>query len=195
MSHYYDQKPTVKSEPATYTVWFKEQKFIFHTDSGVFSKSGLDFGTRLMLESYTPRSGKVLDMCAGYGPVGVILNKLYKLDMYMSEINERAYNLCLKNLQTNKAEAQVFLGNLYESLPEMKFTDILVNPPIRAGKQIVFATYSGAFERLEIDGYLYVVIQKKQGAPSSIKYLEELFGNCEIINKESGYFILRCQKR
>jgi 16S rRNA (guanine1207-N2)-methyltransferase len=43
-------------------------------------------------------------------------------------------------------------------------------------------------------GHLYVVIQKKQGAPSTKEKLESLFGNCETAEKKSGYFIFRAEK-
>ena len=71
---------------------------------------------------------------------------------------------------------------------------ILTNPPIRAGKQIVFRLYEDAYQTLHPGGILYVVIQKKQGAPSSVKKLEEIFGQCEVIEKNKGYWILLAKK-
>ena len=44
------------------------------------------------------------------------------------------------------------------------------------------------------NGEVWVVIQKKQGAPSSKEHLEELFGNCEIITRDKGYYILKSIK-
>ena len=197
MSHYYDQKVTVESKPQSYNVIIKDTKLSFKTDSGVFSKGFLDFGTYVLLNTFTlpELAGPILDMCSGYGPVGVYLAKTTDRDIYMSEINERAYGLGNENLKLNNAKALTFCGNLYEALPiNIEFAGILVNPPIRAGKETVFAIYDGAYERLLLGGNLWVVIQKKQGAESSVKHLNALFGNATVVNKEKGYWIIKCLK-
>ena len=74
------------------------------------------------------------------------------------------------------------------------FSAILTNPPIRAGKKTVFSFYEGAFSKLRVGGELWVVIQKKQGAPSTINHLKELFGNVETIVKKKGYYIIKSVK-
>ena len=43
-------------------------------------------------------------------------------------------------------------------------------------------------------GELWVVIQKKQGAPSTIDRLTELFGEVETLEKKKGYFIIKAIK-
>lgn len=196
MSHYYDQTQTSKSNPKTFTFNYRNLEFVFKTDSGVFSKNYIDFGSYLLIDNYEPNSleGPVLDMCSGYGVIGIVLKKLYNLDVYQTDINLRCYNLNKDNLLLNNVETKLFTGNLYESLPECKFKDILVNPPIRAGKEVIFAIYKGAYERLMEKGSLYVVIQKKQGAPSTIKYLENLFSKVSIINHKKGYYIIKAER-
>ena len=195
MGFYYDKKVTVKSEESLYNTEVNGIKMVFKTDNGVFCKKYLDFGTKLLLENYSesPLQGPILDMCSGYGPVGVFLAKTTKEDIYMTEINERAYNLSQKNLELNNCKAHVYNGNLYEELPMIKFKNILVNPAIRAGKDIVFAIYEGAKERLMDGGALWVVIQKKQGAPSTIKKLEELFSSVSIVKRDAGYYIIEAK--
>ena len=71
------------------------------------------------------------------------------------------------------------------------FDVIVSNPPIRAGKKVVFEILEKAFDFLNENGELIVVIQKKQGAPSAQKKMNEVFGNCEIIKRDKGYFILK----
>ena len=58
------------------------------------------------------------------------------------------------------------------------FAAILTNPPIRAGKETVFNFYEGAFSKLQVGGELWVVIQKKQGAPSTIRSFRRAFWQC-----------------
>ena len=114
----------------------------------------------------------------------------------MCEINSRAYDLINHNIKLNKAtNIYAYHSDLFENLPnDLKFSSVVTNPPIRAGKNVVFAIYDGAYERLVEGGELWVVIQKKQGAPSSKTHLEELFGNCEIVDKDKGYYILKSVK-
>jgi 16S rRNA (guanine1207-N2)-methyltransferase len=74
------------------------------------------------------------------------------------------------------------------------FSAILTNPPIRAGKETIFRFYEEAHEKLQDGGSLWVVIQKKQGAPSTQEKLEGLFGNCRTVDKKKGYFIFEARK-
>ena len=54
--------------------------------------------------------------------------------------------------------------------------------------------FEQAHQHLSSDGELWVVIQKKQGAPSAIKKMESLFRDVEVVCKEKGYFIIRAIK-
>lgn len=196
-THYYSKtQENVKSNPNCYTFNFREHTFKFHTDNGVFSKDYIDYGSFAMLKAFKPNtlSEDILDMGAGYGPIGIVISKLYNKHVVMCEINERAYNLNLQNIKENSADAEVFQSDLYEMVEGKTFSSIVTNPPIRAGKDIVFKIYEEAFNHLVENGELWVVIQKKQGAPSSKEHIEEIFGNCEIVERDKGYYILKATK-
>jgi len=198
MAHYYSEKQDdIESNPSEFIFNFKDHSFKFHTDNGVFSKEYIDYGTFAMLKAFTPNNIDlpILDMGAGYGPIGIVISKLYNKETHMCEINERAYNLILKNIEENKANSVAYHSNLFDNLPSgLIFSSVITNPPIRAGKDVVFKIYEGAYERLTTNGELWVVIQKKQGAPSSKEKLISLFGNCEIVNRDRGYYILKSVK-
>ena len=51
MSHYFENDKKVQSEERKTKVIIKNKSFTFITDNGVFSKKGLDFGTRTLLEA------------------------------------------------------------------------------------------------------------------------------------------------
>ena len=176
---------------------FKGQTFKFKTDNGVFSKDYIDYGSFAMLNAFIPNDIDlpILDMGSGYGPIGIVVSKIYNKKTIMCEINERAYNLSLENIKNNNANSEAFNSNLYEKVEGLEFSSIITNPPIRAGKDTVFSIYDGAYKHLAIGGELWVVIQKKQGAPSSKAHLIELFGNCDIINRDHGYYILKSIKK
>lgn len=196
-THYYSKtQENVKSNPNVYTFNFREHTFRFHTDNGVFSKDYIDYGSFALLKAFKPNDLKedILDMGAGYGPIGITISNLYNRHVVMCEINERAYNLNLKNIEENKADAEVYQSDLFEMVKGKTFSSIVTNPPIRAGKDIVFKIYEESYNHLVSNGELWVVIQKKQGAPSSKEHIEEIFGNCEIVERDKGYYILKAIK-
>lgn len=196
--HYYEQNQEgLHSNPSSFDFHFRNESFKFHTDDGVFSKKYIDYGSYVMLSNFLPNTidGPILDMGAGYGVIGIVLARLYGKQVVMAEINERAVGLIEKNIQQNKVAAEVLHSNLFTEIPENQlFSSIVTNPPIRAGKQVVFAIYDGAYQHLVAGGELWVVIQKKQGAPSSKEHIEDVFGNCEIVKRDRGYYILRAVK-
>lgn len=200
MEQYFTQNPTTKDEIFKFNWNALGKEFVFNTSNSIFSKTAVDFGTMVMLETFVANEGgfigSILDLGCGYGPVGVILAKtMGDVKITMVDINERAVKLSALNGEENKAsdKLKIFQSNIFESVEE-NFDRILTNPPIRAGKETVYTFFDGAYEHLNEGGKLYVVIQKKQGAKSSIDKLTSLFGNCETLYKKSGYFILCCVK-
>ncbi|RYL89909.1 class I SAM-dependent methyltransferase [Sporolactobacillus sp. THM7-4] len=194
--HYYSQHPHAATQRRTVTTQLRNQTLSFITDSGVFSKSGIDFGSRLLIESFREPDiqGSFLDMGCGYGPIGITLSKSFpKRRVVMADINERAVALAEENVQTNQVTAEVYQSNLFEQISGT-FAAIVSNPPIRAGKRIVHQIFADAFRFLEGHGELWTVIQKKQGAPSALKALEGIFGTVEIVAKKKGYFVF-CAKK
>ena len=75
MSHYFLNNEDVESKEKNIKFVLNNKLFSFVTDNNVFSKRGLDFGTRTLLESININeiTGKVLDIGCGYGPIGIFL--------------------------------------------------------------------------------------------------------------------------
>lgn len=202
MAHYFDKNPTTPSDPNALVARFHGIDFFFSSDSDVFSKKQIDFGTKLLLDTaildmHTRciKKGRLLDLGCGYGVIGITMKRVFPaMDVVMADINERAIALSQENAKSNHSPfVSIVSSDGWENL-EGSFDVVMTNPPVRAGKQTVFAFYDGAFEHLCPGGFLYVVLRKQQGAPSSLTHLEKLFGNCEIMEKDAGYWIMRSQK-
>ena len=169
------------------------RKFIFLTDNGVFSKDGLDFGSRLLLETIPLEEvgGKILDMGCGYGVFGIVLAKHTKAHVDMVDVNLRALHLSERNAKENHVnDVNVFESNVYENVSG-KYSAIVTNPPIRAGKKVVYDIVMGAKDHLEKDGKLFIVIRKEQGAKSLIFDLEKQY-NVEVLTRKKGFYIIEC---
>ncbi|GFH41860.1 16S rRNA methyltransferase [Lactococcus hodotermopsidis] len=188
---YYAENPDAAHDIHELAVVLLGQKMSFLTDSGVFSKKAIDFGSQLLLKSVEfSENSTLLDLGCGYGPIGLTLAKVQKVLPTMTDVNLRALALAEKNALKNDISVDIFQSNLYENVTGT-FDNIVSNPPIRAGKEIVHGVISGAFEYLKPNGTLTIVIQKKQGAPSAKAKMIDVFGNCDVIKKDKGYFILQ----
>ncbi|HQK52962.1 MAG TPA: class I SAM-dependent methyltransferase [Sedimentibacter sp.] len=201
MEQYFTENPTTEKEIYKFEWNVGKEVLYFYTSNSVFSKKGVDFGSMLLVETILNEnenfSGSILDLGCGYGPLGIIVaKKLRKSFVTMCDVNERALELSRMNAKENKVDdrIKVIASSAFENIKD-NYDIIMTNPPIRAGKNVVFSFYEGAYEHLNDGGKLYVVIQKKQGAPSTKAKLESLFGNFETADKKSGYFIFRCIKK
>jgi 16S rRNA (guanine1207-N2)-methyltransferase len=159
----------------------------------VFSREAIDFGSRLLVEQMViDETDHVLDMGCGYGLIGIMAAKMATRGrVLMVDINERAIQLTTENIKRNRIQhATVMKSDLFSSVQSGPFHKIITNPPIRAGKEIVHRIFENSLDFLLPGGQLWVVIQKKQGAPSAQKKLASLYREVEVITKEKGYYIL-----
>jgi len=193
MSHYFTNNVDLKHNVETRKVIIKTSEFTFFTDNGVFSKKGLDFGTRSLLESLPEDiHGKVLDFGCGYGPIGIYLKKNYNCDVDMIDINDRSLDLARKNAKENNVNVNIFNSDIYSNITN-KYDYVITNPPIRVGKQILYKILFDAQEHLVDGGQIWLVINKDQGAKSLIKDLEKTY-KTKLVNKNKGFFVICTEK-
>ena len=190
--HYYTENPNSAHNEWQISATILGNTLSFTTDAGVFSRDGLDRGTEVMLEALPSLEGRILDLGCGWGPVGAALGKKYpSLDIVMTDINQRAVDLSRRNLSANGvSNAQVVQGDAFENV-EGLFDAIITNPPIRAGKAVIYAMFDEARRYLVPGGSLYIVIRKQQGAPSALKYLSSIYASAETIGRGSGFHVIR----
>ncbi|MVI56161.1 methyltransferase, partial [Staphylococcus aureus] len=171
------------------------------TDNGVFSKDKVDYGSDVLVQTFLKAhppgpSKRIADVGCGYGPIGLMIAKVSPHhSITMLDVNHRALALVEKNKKLNGIDNVIVKeSDALSAVEDKSFDFILTNPPIRAGKETVHRIFEQALHRLDSNGELFVVIQKKQGMPSAKKRMNELFGNVEVVNKDKGYYILRSIK-
>ncbi|MEK8216490.1 class I SAM-dependent methyltransferase [Paenibacillus sp. FSL L8-0463] len=195
--HYYSQQPEARHDRRTLSTVLRGKTLRFTSDAGVFSKGDIDHGSRVLIETMDiPDGSAVLDVGCGYGPIGISAAFLTPGGhVTMIDINSRAVELARENAQHNGIRnVTVMESDVLSAVKGQKYDVILTNPPIRAGKAVVHRIFEEAYEHLNEGGSLWIVIQKKQGAPSAAAKLESLFTVVEEVGKDKGYRIIRAQK-
>lgn len=192
----YFSNDELKSDLKIFKTSILGKEYSFYTDNGVFSKEKLDFGTRTLIESLPLESltGDILDVGCGYGVIDIILGKITQASFEGIDVNKRALHLAEMNKKLNNINnASFYYSNIYENV-DKKYDFIITNPPIRAGKEVVYGIVMNARNYLKDNGVLYIVIRKEQGAKSMLRDLEEYY-NTEVINKNKGFFVIKCVLR
>ncbi len=197
MPQYFDNVPELSSKKRTVSFSIKGKELSFVSDIGVFSKDKVDEGTIAFLKVLlsSPLFGKILDLGCGYGALGLTL-ALFNPDcqFVLADINERALGLAQENKKRLHLEnVTCLLSDIYEQITEL-FHSIVINPPIRAGKKVIYPMFKGAYDHLIDDGSLFIVIRKSHGAHSAADYIRSIFGNCTLLKKEKGYYIYEAKK-
>ncbi|MHA8137904.1 class I SAM-dependent methyltransferase [Lactobacillaceae bacterium Scapto_B20] len=197
--YYYTPNPDVKHEKQVWNFELLGHQFTFTTDNGVFSKKTVDYGSRVLINNVEIKAlptGAILDLGCGYGPIGLSLAKKYPDRQFtMVDVNNLALSLAEVNAKHNHVD-NVTIKNSdgYQNVAE-QFAGVITNPPVRAGKQVVDDMITGALDHLVPNGRLTVVLQKKQGAPSAKKLMTDIFGNCKVLKRDKGYYILESTKQ
>ena len=195
MSHYFTDNTEMHHDRKEIPFRFLGIYFTFVTDAGVFSKDEVDYGSQLLIQTVIEEKGvrgKVLDLGCGYGAIGIVVSRLTDSNVTAIDVNPRAVELTLENKDKNQASVNAIVADGIQT--EEMFDTILLNPPIRAGKEVVYRLYEEAYTHLSEEGNLWIVIRKQQGADSTKKKLMEIFGNCETVNRSKGYHILVSKK-
>lgn len=192
--HYFTANPESEHRYAPCRFEYRDCSLRFMTDAGVFSRGEVDFGTELLLNALPETLyGRVLDLGCGWGAIGVSVGKKWPgCAVVMSDINERALALAGRNARENGVTAQTVESSGMDRVPG-QFDFILTNPPIRAGKQVIYAMFAACAGQLKDEGEMYLVIRKQQGAESAIRFLKTVYQTVDTIEKSGGFWVIRCR--
>ena len=191
--HYFTADPNSAHDLRTVALPCGGRVLTCQTDAGVFSRDHLDPGSALLLSALPAQvSGRVLDLGCGWGAVGLSIACLHPAaQLTLCDINARALALAERNFAQNRLSAEFACGDGLAAV-EGCFSLIATNPPIRAGKAVIYRLFAESRARLVPGGMLLVVIRKQQGAPSALAHLKTLFDEAQVVARGGGYWVIRC---
>ena len=190
MDHYFTNNQNLKSEIREINFSYDGKDLVFLSDNEVFSKDKVDYGSFFLLKTflkYSEVKKNILDVGCGYGFIGITLSKVLDTHVDMSDVNKRALHLADRNIDKNKVDAKTIESDGYTNVKD-KYSVIITNPPVRAGKKVLLDILVNAKEHLEKDGELWYVLRKDQGAKSMAKTLSEHY-KVTNIDKSNGFYI------
>ena len=194
MGHYFENDSNLKSNRRSLDLYINDNKLSFVSDSGVFSNTQIDYGSYTFLKELLKQDRVIdlLDVGCGYGVLGITLKYLNSCEnVDMIDINPKAVSLTNENINYYKLEnTNCFVSDGLNEVTKC-YDRIVINPPIRAGKSVIYKMFDDSVKHLKENGALFIVIKKSLGANSAIKKLQELFKNVEVLKKDKGYYIIK----
>lgn len=172
-----------------------DKNYYLYTDKGVFSKDKLDFGTELLIKTLplNEMKGNVLDVGCGYGPIGLVIKRETDCSVDMIDVNLRALHLAKMNANKNDLDVNIYESDAYAKVTG-SYDYIVTNPPIRAGKKIVYEILIKSRDLLKQNGELWFVMRKDQGVKSAVFELEKYY-DLVIKGKKKGFYIICARKQ
>lgn len=196
-SHYFTQSNHSSDDFFKFNFEYKNNHFVFTSCDDVFSKKNIDEGSLILIDTVLKNNytkGDTLDMACGYGAIGIVLGKILDIPIDMCDVNKLAVSLCRINAKENLAKiGDIFESDMWENVNK-DYQHILSNPPIKVGKKVLLDFLNGLKGHMKLGGDVTIVIKKNLGADSTKKYLKDIFGNVEVLERTRGYYILKSVK-
>lgn len=195
---YFDNNENLISKKREISVLLNDTKYTFISDNGVFSKGEVDYGSIALLKILLKQNftGNILDIGCGYGTIGLILAKNFpECNFLLSDVNIRACALARENKKSfGVKNVEIIESDIFQNI-DKNFDYIVTNPPIRAGKKVIYSIFEQSYHHLNQSGSLFIVIRRSHGAESAQKFIHSVFENCELLKKDKGFYVYCATKK
>lgn len=195
---YFDNNENLISKKREISVLLNDTKYTFISDNGVFSKGEVDYGSIALLKILLKQNftGNILDIGCGYGTIGLILAKNFpECNFLLSDVNIRACALARENKKSfGVKNVEIIESDIFQNI-DKNFDYVVTNPPIRAGKKVIYSIFEQSYHHLNQNGSLFIVIRRSHGAESAQKFIHSIFGNCELLKKDKGFYVYCATKK
>lgn len=195
---YFDNNENLISKKREISVLLNDTKYTFISDNGVFSKGEVDYGSIALLKILLKQNftGNILDIGCGYGTIGLILAKNFpECNFLLSDVNIRACALARENKKSfGVKNVEIIESDIFQNI-DKNFDYIVTNPPIRAGKKVIYSIFEQSYHHLNQNGSLFIVIRRSHGAESAQKFIHSVFKNCELLKKDKGFYVYCATKK
>lgn len=198
--HYFSAQPSGEFTPRPLDVTLAGRPVTLQTAGGVFSPSGLDTGTHVLLNHVPPPppSGDLLDLGCGWGPIALTLAlESPHATVWAVDVNERALELTRRNAEL------LGLDNVRTALPhevpdDTRFMCIWSNPPIRVGKNELHGLLDAWLPRLREGADAWLVVARNLGADSLQRWMDARYRGELSVGRHAthkGFRVLRVRNR
>lgn len=179
----------------SYAVDYQGHELTIRSLPGVFSHGEFDLGSRLLLDTLPPLSGKVIDIGCGAGVLGCVMAKLNPhIELEMTDISALAISSSQETLVANQLHGHVYPSDMFSDTG-YHYDYVVTNPPFHSGLETSYSAterlLAESVDHLASGGSIWVV------ANSFLKYppiLEQAFGHCDIAAKTNKFAIYHAKK-
>jgi 16S rRNA (guanine1207-N2)-methyltransferase len=203
--HYFEREPTSATRRRSIDLVLPDVTLRLVTDRSVFAATAIDPGTkRLLLDAPAldaaavdttagvdqEPTGDLLDLGCGYGPIALTMaSRAPDATVWAVDVNLRALDLCRENARANGL-TNLRVCEPLEVPPDIRFSTIWSNPPIRIGKEALHATLVRWLDRLTVDGTAVLVAQQHLGSDSLARWLNDNGWRARRLSSRAGYRLL-----
>ncbi|QIM18805.1 methyltransferase [Leucobacter coleopterorum] len=199
--HYFSEAPLGEFKPREIDVLLAGETRSVVTAGGVFSPEHLDRGTEILLRTLAsagqPGSGPALDIGCGWGPIALhTALESPEREVWAIDVNERSRELT--RLNADRLGASALRVAAPEDVPsELLFDEIISNPPIRVGKEVLHGILHQWLPRLAPKGVAHLVVAKHLGADSLQRWIAAEFTDLTVerVARDKGFNVIRAARK
>lgn len=169
----------------------------FKTRPGVFSRGGLDGGTKLMVDNMEIGDETLIaDLGCGTGIIGFVAAKMNPNGhVHLLDVNLRTVELAKENVELNRLwNVEVILSDNFSAVESRTYHQIFSNPAQHLGNEFLKETAQDCFEHLKPHGRVSWVVQSHV-KPLIERLFKNIFGNVKIVAHGKDHVVLTAQKK